>query len=115
MPSSPVHYSVSSYDHEPAYATVGHIVKSVPTAVSHQSISQVHSSAHYVEPIVAPVVKTTYAAPVIKTIATPVVHASYAAAPVYKSYDAAPLYDTYSAGPVLKTYASTYGDSYSKW
>ncbi|KAI8120225.1 hypothetical protein FF38_09549 [Lucilia cuprina] len=67
--------------HEPAYAKVGAIVKSIPTAVSHQSISQVHSSAHVVQPIVAPVVKTTIAAaPILH--AAPVVHApaiSYAA------------------------------------
>ncbi|XP_073838937.1 uncharacterized protein [Musca autumnalis] len=57
--------------HEPAYAKVGAIVKSIPTAVSHQSISQVHSSAHVVQPIVAPVIKTTYAA------APLALHASY--------------------------------------
>lgn len=57
--------------HEPAYAKIGAIVKSVPTAVSHQSISQVHSSAHIVQPIVAPVVKTTYAA------APVAIHTSY--------------------------------------
>lgn len=60
--------------HEPAYAKVGAIVKSIPTAVSHQSISQVHSSAHVVQPIVAPVIKTTYAT-------APVIHTSYAHAP----------------------------------
>lgn len=65
--------------HEPAYAKVGAIVKSIPTAVSHQSISQVHSSAHIVQPIVAPVVKTTIAAaPVLH--AAPLVHAGPALA-----------------------------------
>ncbi|TMW47010.1 hypothetical protein DOY81_007908 [Sarcophaga bullata] len=125
LASSPIVYSAPTYVQEPALATVGHVVKSVPTAVSHQSISQVHSSAHYVEPIVAPVVKTTYTAPVIKTYAAPVVHTSYAAAPVLKTYAAtapvlktyaaaAPLYHSYSAGPVLKSYAPTYGAAYSQ-
>lgn len=80
----PVLYSApATVIHEPAYAKVGAIVKSVPTAVSHQSISQVHSSAHIVQPIVAPVVKTTiaaapivHAAPIIKTYAAPAI--SYA-------------------------------------
>lgn len=129
MHSSPVVYSAPTYIEEPAYANVGSIVKSIPTAVSHQSISQVHSSAQYVEPIVAPVVKTSYVAPVVKTIATPVVtpvvktyatplvHTSYAAAaPVLKSYThAAPLVHSYSTGAVLKSYAPTYAGAYSQW
>ncbi|KAI9587468.1 retinin-like [Glossina fuscipes] len=60
--------------HEPAFAKVGAIVKSYPTAVSHSSISQVHSSAHVVTPIVAPIVKTTavvHSAPVLKTYVAP--------------------------------------------
>ncbi|KAM7357445.1 uncharacterized protein ACRADG_002795 [Cochliomyia hominivorax] len=117
LASSPVVYSAPTYVYEPAYATVGSIVKSVPAAVSHQSISQVHSSAQYVEPIVAPIVKTSYAAPVLKTIATPVVHTSYAAAaPVLKSYThATPLVPSYTTGAVLKSYAPTYAGSYSQW
>ncbi|XP_037933894.1 cuticle protein 64-like [Teleopsis dalmanni] len=66
--------------HEPALAKVGAIVKSIPTAVSHQSQSIVHSSAHVVQPIVAPIVKTTLvqSAPVIKTIAAPALTTAYA-------------------------------------
>ncbi|XP_068139846.1 neuropeptide-like 3 [Drosophila tropicalis] len=60
--------------HEPALAKVGHIVKTIPSAVSHQSISQVHSSAHIIQPIVAPILKTTYTAPIIKTYAAPALH-----------------------------------------
>ncbi|XP_065361741.1 pupal cuticle protein G1A-like [Calliphora vicina] len=105
--SSPVLYSSPTYIQEPAFASYGSIVKSIPTAVSHQSISQVHSSAHYVQPIVAPIVKTTYVAPV---------HTSYAAAPLYKTYaHEAPLLHSYNAGTVLKSYAPTYGGHYSQW
>ncbi|ALC43954.1 CG13042 [Drosophila busckii] len=69
-------YAAPAIIHEPALAKVGHIIKSIPTAVSHQSISQVHSSAHIVQPIVAPVLKT-YAAPIIKTYAAPALHTTY--------------------------------------
>ncbi|XP_064543431.1 neuropeptide-like 3 [Drosophila montana] len=68
-------YAAPAIIHEPALASVGHIVKSIPTSVSHQSISQVHSSAHIVQPILAPVVKT-YAAPIYKTYAAPALHTS---------------------------------------
>ncbi|CAD7006539.1 retinin [Ceratitis capitata] len=75
--SHPVVYSApvaSIAIHEPVLTKVGAVVKSIPTSVSHQSQSVVHSSAHYVEPIVAPVLKTSY-------VSAPVVH-TYAAAPV---------------------------------
>ncbi|XP_013117513.1 uncharacterized protein LOC106094821 [Stomoxys calcitrans] len=86
---------------EHGYANVGSIVKSLPSSVSHQSHSVVHSSSHVVEDVLAPAVKTTsytskslltpvvetYAVPtVVKTVAAPVVH-TYAAAPlVVKSW-----------------------------
>ncbi|KAL7733517.1 hypothetical protein ACLKA6_004986 [Drosophila palustris] len=73
-------YAAPAIIHEPALAKVGHIVKSIPTSVSHQSISQVHSSAHIVQPIVAPVIKT-YAAPLIKTYSAPVLHTSILSSP----------------------------------
>ncbi|EDW73617.1 uncharacterized protein Dwil_GK16556 [Drosophila willistoni] len=85
---------------EPVLAKVGAVVKSIPTAVSHQSQSVVHSSAHVVQDVVAPVVKSTpvvtYAAPAV----APVVHATYAAAApvVHTSYTA--------VAPVLKTIPS---------
>ncbi|BFF99731.1 retinin [Drosophila madeirensis] len=67
---------------EPYLASVGSVVKSIPTSVSHQSQSVVHSSAHVVQDVVAPVIKS-YAAPVVHTsYAAPVVHTSYAASPV---------------------------------
>ncbi|XP_054733623.1 cuticle protein LPCP-23-like [Anastrepha obliqua] len=82
--SHPVVYSAPAIAvHEPVLTKVGAVVKSIPTSISHQSQSVVHSSAHYVEPIVAPVIKTsyvaaapvvhTYTAPIVKTIAAPVV------------------------------------------
>ncbi|KAM7355875.1 uncharacterized protein ACRADG_001821 [Cochliomyia hominivorax] len=66
--------------HQPALATVGAVVRTVPTSVSHASHAVVHKSSQAVQDVVAPVIKTTYTAPV------------YAAAPVsYSSYAAAPL------------------------
>ncbi|XP_073841131.1 uncharacterized protein [Musca autumnalis] len=70
--------------HEPVVAKVGHVVHSAPSAVSHQSITQVHNKA-VVQPVFTPVVKTTvhaapvvktvhHVAPVVKTVHTPVVH-----------------------------------------
>lgn len=74
--SAPILYSApATIIHEPAYAKVGAIVKSYPTAVSHQSSAVVHSSAHIVQPIIAPILKTTYAAPILH--AAPAVHHSY--------------------------------------
>ncbi|XP_017098280.2 retinin-like [Drosophila bipectinata] len=60
--------------HEPVLAKVGAVVHSAPSAVSHQSITQVHSKA-VVQPVVAPVLKTTiHAAPVVHSV--PLVHAA---------------------------------------
>ncbi|XP_017043368.2 uncharacterized protein LOC108089542 [Drosophila ficusphila] len=73
-------YAAPAIIHEPALAKVGAIIKTVPSAVSHQSISQVHSSAHIIQPIVAPVLKT-YAAPIIKTYAAPALHTTLLSSP----------------------------------
>ncbi|KAH8257386.1 hypothetical protein KR038_008264 [Drosophila bunnanda] len=109
LESSPLVYAApaTTIVQEPVLAKVGAVVKSVPTAVSHQSQSVVHSSAHVVEDVVAPVVKST---PVVSyAAAAPVVHSTYAAAPVVHSTyaAAAPLvHSTYAAAaPVL---ASSY-------
>ncbi|SPP87046.1 retinin-like [Drosophila guanche] len=82
---------------EPYLANVGSVVKSIPTSVSHQSQSVVHSSAHVVQDVVAPVIKS-YAAPVVHTsyAASPLVHTSYAAPVVHTSYAASPV--IYNAG-----------------
>ncbi|XP_037945857.1 larval/pupal cuticle protein H1C-like [Teleopsis dalmanni] len=80
---------------QPVVAKVGAVVHSAPSAVSHQSFTQVHSEAH----VVSPIVKTIAApiVPVVKTVATPVIHTQYVAAPVIKTV--APVV------PVVKTYA----------
>ncbi|XP_037809337.1 uncharacterized protein LOC119602083 [Lucilia sericata] len=82
--------------HEPALAKVGHVVHSSPSAVSHQSITQVHGKTSVVQPVLGPVVKTTVhtaplvvktvqpVVPVVKTVHTPVVH-TYHSAPVVHS------------------------------
>ncbi|XP_022229216.2 pupal cuticle protein C1B-like [Drosophila obscura] len=83
---------------EPYLANVGAVVKSIPTSVSHQSQSVVHSSAHVVQDVVAPVIKS-YAAPVVHTsyAASPLVHTSYAAPyAAHTSYAATPV--IYNAG-----------------
>ncbi|KAH8384287.1 hypothetical protein KR200_001255 [Drosophila serrata] len=109
LESSPLVYAApaTTIIQEPVLAKVGAVVKSVPTAVSHQSQSVVHSSAHVVEDVVAPVVKST---PVVSyAAAAPVVHSTYAAAPVvHSTYAAAApvVHSTYAAAaPVL---ASSY-------
>ncbi|XP_061400172.1 larval/pupal cuticle protein H1C-like [Musca vetustissima] len=73
--------------HEPVVAKVGHVVHSAPSAVSHQSITQVHNKA-VVQPVYTPVVKTTvHAAPVVKTVhhVAPVVKTVHHVAPVVKT------------------------------
>ncbi|XP_036337509.1 uncharacterized protein LOC118747566 [Rhagoletis pomonella] len=84
---APLLYSApATVIHEPVLAKVGAIVKSYPTAVSHQSSSVVHSSAIAVEPILAPILKTTYTAPLLH------------AAPIYKSIALPSLHTSHSAG-----------------
>ncbi|XP_017135074.1 retinin-like [Drosophila miranda] len=99
LESSPVVYSApatTTIVQEPYLANVGSVVKSVPTSVSHQSQSVVHSSAHVVQDVVAPVVKT-YAAPVVTSYAaSPLVHTSYASPLVHISHAATPV--VYNAG-----------------
>ncbi|KAH8408756.1 hypothetical protein KR215_011959 [Drosophila sulfurigaster] len=109
--SSPLVYAapVATIVQEPVLAKVGAVVKSVPTAISHQSQSVVHSSAHVVEDIVAPVVKST---PVVSyAAAAPVVHSTYAAAApvVHSTYAAAApvVHSAYVAAPVAQVAASS--------
>ncbi|KAM7358196.1 uncharacterized protein ACRADG_003253 [Cochliomyia hominivorax] len=83
------HVTTHHVVHEPAFAKVGHVIHSSPSAVSHQSITQVHSKTSVVEPILAPVVKTTiHTAPVVHT---PVVHTYHHAAPVVHTVHSAPV------------------------
>ncbi|XP_017494734.1 PREDICTED: larval/pupal cuticle protein H1C-like [Rhagoletis zephyria] len=107
---------------QPVVAKVGAVVHSAPTAVSHQSITQVHSNAHFVTPAVktvapvVPVVKTIAPVdPVVKTYSAPIVHAS-PIVPVVKTYTApvvhhvpvvksvvAPVVPVLHAAPVVKS------------
>uniref|UniRef100_A0A1I8NHE8 Cuticle protein n=1 Tax=Musca domestica TaxID=7370 RepID=A0A1I8NHE8_MUSDO len=82
---------------EHGYAHTGSLVKSVPSAVSHQSHSVVHSSAHVVEDVLAPAVKTT--SYTTKTLATPVVE-TYSAPALVKTVST-PVLQTYESAPVL--------------
>ncbi|KAH8339059.1 larval/pupal cuticle protein H1C [Drosophila bipectinata] len=112
---SPVVYAApaaTTIVQEPVLAKVGAVVKSVPTAVSHQSQSVVHSSAHIVEDVVAPVIKSTPVVSYAAAVPAPVVHTAYAApAPVvHTSYAAAApvLASSYAAvAPVAHVAASS--------
>ncbi|XP_049313884.1 retinin-like isoform X2 [Bactrocera dorsalis] len=76
---------------EPVLTRVGSVVKSIPTAVSHQSSTIVHSSAHVVEDIVAPALRTS-------VVAAPALVQSVAAAPVLHSA----AVQTVAAAPLLQ-------------
>ncbi|XP_002135385.1 pupal cuticle protein Edg-84A-like [Drosophila miranda] len=95
--------------HEPVLAKVGTVVHSAPSAVSHQSITQVHSKS-YIQPVVAPVLKTTiHSSPAVAVHAAPVVHSVpvvHHAAPVVHTVHAAPVVHSVPvvhSAPLLKT------------
>eukprot|EP00099_Drosophila_melanogaster_P021614 NP_648873.1 uncharacterized protein Dmel_CG13060 [Drosophila melanogaster] len=92
--------------HEPVLAKVGSVVHSAPSAVSHQSITQVHSKA-VVQPVVAPIVKTTtYSHPAVAVHAAPVVHSVPVvhAAPVVHSVHSAPVvHSVLHSAPLVKS------------
>ncbi|XP_054085768.1 uncharacterized protein LOC114804251 [Zeugodacus cucurbitae] len=99
---------------QPVVAKVGAVIHSVPSATSHQSITQVHNNAHIVTPVVkavAPVVPVVHAAPivpVVKTYSAPVVPVVKTVAPVVPLVHTVPVVKTYSAPvvPVVKTYSA---------
>nr|XP_036221487.1 uncharacterized protein LOC118681326 [Bactrocera oleae] len=70
--------AVSVAVQEPVLTKVGSVVKSIPTAVSHQSSTIVHSSAVAVQDIVAPAVRTS-------VVSAPAVVQTVAAAPLLQS------------------------------
>ncbi|XP_046812001.1 cuticle protein LPCP-23-like, partial [Lucilia cuprina] len=112
---SPVVYSAPADTvtvQETGYAHVGNVVKSVPSAISHHSNAVVHSTAHTVEDVVAPAVKTTEYT--TKTLATPVVE-SYAVAPtVVKTVESAPLvHSTVAATPLVQSVATPVVHTYA--
>lgn len=87
----------------PTVHHVGSVVKSIPTAVSHQSQTIVHSKADLVQPILAHgVQKTIYTAPATKTIiSSPVAYAHQVASPISYAAHGTPLaYSTLVAAPV---------------
>ncbi|XP_017475933.1 PREDICTED: cuticle protein 16.8-like [Rhagoletis zephyria] len=87
--------------HEPVLAKVGSVVHSAPSAVSHQSITQVHGKS-VVEPVLAHAVKTTiHSAPVVHSVhSAPVLHSVHSA-PVLHSVHSAPLVHSVHSAPVV--------------
>lgn len=99
---------------EPTITKVGDLVRSVPTAVSHQSSTIVHNKADFVEPILAHGVRT-YQQPIVKTYSTPIIENVPVSAPIIKKYETpllttplinglepATLLPTYAAAPAIK-------------
>ncbi|CAD7082705.1 unnamed protein product [Hermetia illucens] len=91
----PAHHQEYVEIQEPTVAKVGAIVESVPSAVSHQSSTVVHSKAHVVTPILAHGVKTHHI-PLVK---------SYETAHITPIVDA---YDTAHIAPVLSSYGGAH-------
>ncbi|XP_018802311.1 PREDICTED: protein app1-like [Bactrocera latifrons] len=75
-------------------------VHTVPSATSHQSITQVHNNAHIVTPVVKAVAPVVHVAPVGKTYSAPVVPVVKTVAPVVPVVHAAPVV------PVVKSYSA---------
>lgn len=94
---------------EPTLTKVGDLVRSVPTAVSHQSSTIVHSKADIVEPIIAQGVRT-YQQPIVKTFTAPVIENVPISTPIVRKYEtpllAAPLIKGLEASPLIQTYAA---------
>jgi len=95
---------------EPTITKVGDLVRSVPTAVSHQSSTIVHNKADYVEPILAHGVRT-YQQPIVNTYSTPYVENVPVSAPIIKKYETplltTPLIKGLESSQLVQTYAGT--------
>lgn len=95
---------------EPTITKVGDLVRSFPTAVSHQSSTIVHNKADYVEPILAHGVRT-YQQPIVKTYSTPIVENIPLSTPIVKKYETplltTPLINKLEGAPLIQTYGAT--------
>lgn len=107
---------------EPLIAKVGDVVQSSPTAVSHQSLSQVHSK-DYIHSLVAPAIKSTQViTPVVRTVhaapllhqTLPIVKSIHHASPIVQTYAAAPIVQTYAASPIVHSVPTVYSSPFYK-
>ena len=76
---------------QPIVAKVGAVVHTVPSATSHQCITQMHNIAHMVTTVPKAVAPMVHVVPVVKTYSAPVVSVVKTVAPVVPVVHAAPF------------------------